>query len=387
MLKKVSQAAFYLAITIELIIVILDKSVYIIQYEGQWFRLTFALFLFKLLLTKYNTKEKVAIAAFIVFGAISYLCSGHNEILRLIVMVAACKDINYRYLLKFIFFFTLAGCAALVILSFAGIGIFSITTDFGRGEVDTRYCLGMGHPNALHCMYWSLCVLGLYIYEKQIKTIHFLLLMIGNVGLFILTDSRTGFLATILTLGMFFLLRLAPVRNRSNLLCVLFIIVCALSFILSYLMMNNDLFWSKLRQLDDIVTGRILWTHMGIIQSKTWFWLPFSAHNRFAQTDLGFVKMVYWYGYIPTLVFLVMCCILVRTALKKGDYAVWAVTLSIVIYSIFEGHTVSVYHGRNYIYFLWAIYWSEMLGLSREDKKADKCIVSRGEDGSNILIL
>ena len=43
-MNRISQTTFYLALFIELTIVILDKSAYIIQYEGLWFRLTFVLF-------------------------------------------------------------------------------------------------------------------------------------------------------------------------------------------------------------------------------------------------------------------------------------------------------------------------------------------------------
>ena len=93
-INRIADYAFYLALTIELILVILDKSIYIIQYDGQWFRLTFALFLLKVLLTKCNTKEWLVIGTFAVLGVVSYLISGRNEILRLVVMIAAFKDVN-----------------------------------------------------------------------------------------------------------------------------------------------------------------------------------------------------------------------------------------------------------------------------------------------------
>ena len=51
-ISKLSEYSFYLALFIELTIVILEKSEYIIQYEGLWFRLTFVLFGLSLITTK-----------------------------------------------------------------------------------------------------------------------------------------------------------------------------------------------------------------------------------------------------------------------------------------------------------------------------------------------
>ena len=65
----------------------------------------------------------------------------------------------------------------MVVLSVTGVyGAVSLTADFGRGEggqlYETRYVLGMGHPNALHCMLWMLAVLAVYSYADRLKWYH-----------------------------------------------------------------------------------------------------------------------------------------------------------------------------------------------------------------------
>ena len=35
--------------------------------------------------------------------------------------------------------------------------------------METRYTLGMGHPNALHCMLWLVVVLAVYCYADRLK--------------------------------------------------------------------------------------------------------------------------------------------------------------------------------------------------------------------------
>ena len=67
-------------------------------------------------------------------GFVSYRVTGRNEILRIVVFIAACKGTDMKKLLKYVFYMTTAGCLLLVILSVTGIyGRLSLETDFGRG--------------------------------------------------------------------------------------------------------------------------------------------------------------------------------------------------------------------------------------------------------------
>lgn len=372
-IKRVANYAFYLALSIELILVILDKSIYIIKYDGTWFRLTFVLFLVKVILTENRRREWAIISTFSLLGVISYLITGRNEILRIAVFVFACKDIKKDTLLKYVFYSTLMGCMILIVLSFFGVGTFSITRDFGRGEVATRYCLGLGHPNGLHCMYWSLSMLYLYIYRNLNKWLSSAVILVGNAGLFLLTDSRAGFLATIVTVLMFLVMSMKISSKQERIIVIMSYVGIGLSLIWSALMMSHKFFWSKLRRIDDLLTGRILWTHMDIMQAKTFFWRPFGAKGQGLETDLGLVKMFYWYGYVPTIIFAIVCCLLIRTAIKEGDKMALVVVVSIILYSIFEGHDVSKLLARNYIFILLGIYWTGMIG--------GKCIENSEADG------
>lgn len=380
----IADIAFYIGLTMEIAIVILDKSVYIIEYDGRLFRITFVLFLIKLILTKYSMREWMVIGAFALLGLTSYLVTGHNEIFRLVIMVAACKDVDHEVMFKHIFYCTLVGCGVLVVLSFAGIGTLSITGEFGRGIV-TRYCLGMGHPNALHCMFWALCTLCIYVYRLRVRWYHVLFMAVANITLFFLTDSRWGVISTFFTLSLTVVLGFNWFKNRKQLLLVLLGFEVLAAMISAMAFMDRNLFWNKLRGFDELITGRILWTHMLIEDSETFFWRPFSSFGRYGQTDLGIVKMIYWYGYIPAIIFMIMCFLLVKTAINQEDFATYMMVASIILYSVFEGHDVSVYHGRNYIYFLWGKYWIDMF-VSRNDKvyfawELHKCIENSVTDG------
>ena len=196
-LDRIATLLLYLSVSLEIIIVIIDKSNYINPIEGQLFRITFLLAALKVFLTRYSVKEWVAMLLFGILGFVSYKVTGRNEILRIVVFIAACKNEDMRRVLKYVFYTTLAGCSLLVFLSVTGIyGGLALVADFGRDYVQTRYCLGLGHPNALHCMAMMLVLLGLYLYHDKMKWYAYAILFGFNYALYVLTDSNTGFLMT-----------------------------------------------------------------------------------------------------------------------------------------------------------------------------------------------
>ena len=91
------------------------------------------------------THLNVVIAAFLILGTISYQVTGGNDLLRIILFLAACKGEDMIRCLKMVFWITLIGCTGIILLSISGIyGAATLTQDFGRGGVETRYVLGMG---------------------------------------------------------------------------------------------------------------------------------------------------------------------------------------------------------------------------------------------------
>ena len=134
---------FYAGLTIELLIVIIDKSNYINPAEGKLFRLTFLLFALKILLTEYAAKEWGVILCLELIAVISYRVTGANDLIRLVTFVAACKDIPLRQMLKYAFQVTLAGCAVIIVLALTGIyGEVSLTQAYGRGSLESTLYVG-----------------------------------------------------------------------------------------------------------------------------------------------------------------------------------------------------------------------------------------------------
>ena len=387
--KKLPQLLFYIGLTIELIIVLIDKSNYINPIEGQLFRITFLLFLMKVLLTEYTFKELGVYLVLGVVSVISYRVTGKNDVIRIVTFVAACKGLSLKKMLRYTFYVTLAGCMVIVFLAVTGIyGDMSLTMVYGReydvlnrvGVEETRYTLGMGHPNALAAMFLMVVVLGVYAFSERMKWYVYLFLMLLNIGVYKLSDSKTGLLCTTLFLAGSFVMTYCRFFREKKfayicgtlvfLLCLAFSVDAAANALRVweaqfrkayygdpksqygyYPQLEIDNHIVALLRINESFSGRIV----SLLDSEnndgsieTWS-LFSSPHNMKYYFDMGWVKLFYRYGIIPGILYCIACLTLLWKFYKKRDaFGLVAFTV-LAVYSVMEAHLFSVYIGRNFL--------------------------------------
>lgn len=382
--SKIAYFSFYTAIVIEVMMVLIDKSNYINPIEGRLFQITFLLFFVKVCLTKYSKRELAIMAFFMVLGAVSYFVTGRNEIVRVVMFIAACKEIDMQKCLKLVFNLTLAGCVIIILLSVTGIyGGISLTQDYGRESVETRYTLGMGHPNALQCMVWALTTLLLYLYGKKLKWYHFLLILGVNVGFFLLTDSKTSLLVAAFTILYARILCFTKSNIIKKITCAGGGWITVGSIAVSILAATQayriyDYIWhgdrSRLTlfclRLDQLLTGRI----HSLVGTTRWegtvqTWSLFSTPENNYYFDMGWVRLFYWYGIIPACIGIVALGVLWWYCYKEQKYMELMMIMSFAFYSIVEAHAISVYLARNYVLFLAGMYWCQIISYKRVEKE------------------
>lgn len=375
--NRLRYICFYLGLLIEIGIVLWDKSTFINPYEGKLFRVTFLLFSAALLMTYYSKKEWMTIVLFGILGTVSYLITGRNEILRTVVFLAACKEMDMKQVMKTLFWVTLAGCLAIAAASLFGIfGDISVTQTYESvGTPDTRLTLGFGHPNALYCMVWVLMLLGMYVYSEKMKWYTYLGFAIGCLGMFFLTKTATGILIALFSLVLAAMFQYLPKLRESKVIQGLSLVGYAVCIIVSVLGAANanrvlDYNWgldtSRKAQLyvclDKILTGRLLTLASTEISDGTLqTWRIFAKPDTTYYFDLGWVRLFYWYGIIPAVIFILILLYLLYFCFKKKDYMAVVMILSITIYTVVEAHFVSVYIARNYLLFLLGMYWWRMI--------------------------
>lgn len=360
-LAPLTTVLFMIGLTLEIGVVLLDKSNWNFPYESYVFRLTFLFFFSHMLCGKFSRKEFLWILGFLALGTVSYYFTGRNEILRMTVFTAACRDLDIRRLMRYTLALTAAGCGIIFLLSAAGIyGVQSLSQDFGYG-VEIRYCFGFGHPNALHCMAMMLGLLTLYLYGKTIHPLLLFLMTTANACLYVFTGSESGCFTLQLAI---FLVWIGRSRRNTGAFPyfaaeglfgagLLFSLIGAVAEPLTPLAMK----------LDAALTGRVgaLWDttyHEGTL--STWRW--FSNHASRYYFDMGWVRLVYWYGVIPAVIMIAVIFLLFRQIRKNRDMDALVLLLVCCLYTVLEAHLVSVYLLRNYVFFLIAIYAPAMFG-------------------------
>ncbi len=382
---------FYGGLTIELLIVIVDKSNLINPFEGRLFQITFLIFLLKLLLTDYSKKEWHWIVGLELLAFFSYWVTEANELIRIVTFVAACKNIPLKQMMRYAFYVTLAGCAVIVLLSVTGIyGDISLTQAYGRESAETtiyigvepaketRYTLGMGHPNALSCMFLMLLVMAVYVYFGKMKWYLYLFLMLLNVGVYALSGSKTSMLITTAFLaGACALTYCRFLReDRFGYLCGLLVFAVCIAFSVDAAVCAQrvrDVQWNEfyygeplddrhivtLAKIDRRISGRIISltdteANDGMIQTWSLFSRPENMEHYF---DMGWVKVFYRYGIVPGIMYLLAHLALLWRIYRRKDACGLAVFTVLAVYTVVEAHLVSFYIGRNFLLMMMGWYF------------------------------
>lgn len=387
-LKTVGTYSFQLAVMIEVILVILDKSEFLYPFEGWTFRITFLLCFIKFLCAEctaeYTIRDNIGIAVLLILGTISYYATGRNEILRIVLFLAACKGEDMIRCLKMVFWITLIGCMGIILLSISGIyGAATLTQDFGRGGVETRYVLGMGHPNALQCMVWMTSSLGMYLYHTKWKWFHYLAVWILNLLFFFLTDSKTSMAIVTAAVVLFLIADHLHAKWGKRLFSAANIAAVTGSIGLSFFAAKDamslfEYYWGapltrKVQIylfLDKLLTGRIhslvdTTYKEGTIST----WSLFSSPHNTYYFDMGWVRLFYWYGIIPGIIVVACLFLLLGYFFKKDRLAEMILFSTYSVYTIVEAHIVSVYIGRNYLLFIAGMYlWNIWNKTGKQDE-------------------
>lgn len=360
-MNKIGNLCFWIALVIESVIVMIDKSAYINPWEGKLFRLTFVLFCIKVITTQYSKKEWIAIAIAGILVSISYLVNDKDEVVRAAVFVISCKNIDVKKILKVVLGITLAGSVILFVLAASGtFGAMTMTANFGRGSfpgiVETRYCFGMGHPNAFQCMMYMMTVLCLYIYIERMKWYHFVLLFLINVITYHYTDSNTAMLVIGATLIGAAIMKYVPILKNLKWiywLSAAFVLTLVIfSAVGSYTGRETQFMYD----LDQILNGRFQYAHV-IENARVENWTLFSNRANTEFFDQGFIRLFYWYGIIPGIMYVLANLYLIYQSYQKRDYMLLIIVVGFSLFSMMEAHLVSVYILRNYLFILLGSYW------------------------------
>lgn len=298
----------------------------------------FCLLFTKVLGTRYTKKEYLLLMGTFFISFYSYTKSNNLYGIYNVLVIASLKDIDFTKFFQMAFWTVFLTILCLGILSFLGIGYdLSMTQDFGRGSIETRYCFGFGHANIWHQAVSRCMVFFVLGYRQKLYWPHFLGLLAINYLAYTFSVSRTGLLATwaflILCLCYQYFPKLFfhPIIRTGTVFGMSFLYFAFFQILQGYYHeINARVYWIDVH----LTNCRISQGLERILANPISLW----GHNYTDSKvfDCGILRMLYEYGWIQSLLLVLACALLFLWALKKKKGDIIALCVFMAFYSFYE---------------------------------------------------
>ena len=333
--ERLGEILFFIGILIHTLLMVIGYGDWSIPFHGRFMQLAFGLFCIKILCTWYTKQDWAVMIILGVIGALSYLYTGDEYVISIIVMIFAAKNIDMKRVCKWILVLSFVFTVGTALLSLMGVGGLAVDIrDYGRGSEEARWCLGFGHANNIHGTVWYLVMLVVFLYFEKLKWQHYLLVTIGNLGLFYLTASRGGMLAIQMAVIAALLLKYVPkiidkmwIYLLGLLELVLFVVLSLISAIIS------PEFTPIISKIDNMLTGRLHLIRWYADMSK---WKLFASGGDAAIIDDGWAAVFMSYGYVIGAVFILFHVYLIYKIWKKRSGILLIMFATTMFYTFME---------------------------------------------------
>ena len=368
---KISNILFCAALTIELLLMVLEKSDYPLGFESYVFRVTFVLTLGAVVIARHDLKGWIAIAVVTAFTGFCYLYSGKNDLLRLAMFLMACKNIDLKKAMKYSLYVSVVGFFAIALLSVAGIlGNVVRTMDYGReAGVETRYVFGFGHPNTLLGCVYALFLMWLWVYGKKAGALLYVVACAVTLPVVWITGSRTGIIIFVFTIVIAVIARVFTKLSEQKWIYyasgagifLLSAVLAPIAAVLAHSVFKGG--WNPLGEegfwkLDYLLSNRIsnlyygVPDYMGLLRN----WKLIAPGSNDGYFDMGWNRLYYWYGILPTALIILAVLAVIYESMKLKD--IWALVLivSLGIYTFVEATFVTRFLGRDFFLLIGGVY-------------------------------
>lgn len=368
--EKPGDIAFYIGIGIQLLIMVVGYGDWGIPLHGRLMQIAFILFCVKILTTEYSKAEWLSMFILGGIGILSYVGTKDEYVLSVIVMIFAAKNIDFNRVCKWILWIAIVFTVGTALLSLCGVGGMAVDIrDYGRGGVEARWCLGFGHANNLHGTVWYIVALAVYLYYDKINWKSCILATIGNLGLFYLTASRGGMIATqvvIILVGLSKYWKSLFSKKWIYLFATVEIIgVSILSVVSAIIPFEKH---PILSIPDRLSTGRL---HLAYWYADISKWNLLASGGELKAIDNGWVLMFFCYGYIIGIVFILFHILLVYKMWTNRNGVLITLLITGVFYTFMEATYMvnSAYLLCNVIYISAMIFMGEKEELPHESRE------------------
>ncbi len=343
-------------------------------YEGQFLYnvcllIGAALFLVKVIITKHSLLEYVVIAGLLALGAVVYLKSGEKSLLIFFTMMLGMKNVSLEKVFKTGTVLWLTAFVSMYVLSVVGvIPERAYALDRYGWPPILRHSLGYPHPNTLHVTYFVLTVLLLYSFKNLTKkyiTVISIVLILGDLYVFMYSVSRNGFLITLLYIGinLYFVWR----DNRSkleNAIIRLIFPASALFYIFFSLVLKGQVF----EIVNRYTAGRLVFTrHFLTYEPLKLFGIrEIPVPQPQFIIDSSYIYLIFRLGLVAYVLYFAVMLWFMNDLLKKDKRAELAVVLALTIGGINETYLFNQSF-KNFIFLLLGVFVFEKIAAYAEN--------------------
>ncbi len=354
-------------------------------YDGQniykvFLTLAFLCIAVKMCITEYTCKEWEVILVLLALSAIVYRVSGEKGVLICMVTVVAMKNVSLKRVFQVglaVWALAMAGRFFVSLINIEDV-VTAVQTKNLTGAV-LRYFMGYPHPNVLHISYLVLTAFVIYCAKETYSLKHLLILVAGNLFVFLYSYSFTGALIVMIYICLSYYVNRRKISKAEYILVKLLFPFCILFSIIFPLILRGKAF----ELADKIFNNRINFARHFL----TLDYVSLVGNNLAAITtdiitmDNAFIFALVTYG-IP--IFLLICAGYIRTVsqyVKQKKNIELAMICCFLVAGITEPFLFNTSFKNLTLLFIGEQFFEVLSGKKPEQKEIailknkDKCIV------------
>lgn len=298
--------------------------------------------------SKYTENEIIKILLMVMLLGVISFHVGNNVLFCSFFFIIAARNMDMNHLIKIIFWIQVILTIGMAALS--QLGVVSDWTYHLEGR--NRHSLGYLYPSYISSIFFYVILAYLLIRRNRLKLIEVVIIEVLNGIIFFLTDSKTSFFLTAITLMVFWLIKFYKKELKMNvyskILYVASIPIIAIVSIMACFLYSEEN--KVLLFINNFINNRLIMGHNAFLdhglslfgEQIQWIgygglgYLNSSLQGEYNFVDCSYVKVLLDYGII---FFVLMICgyalVSVR-AIKNKDRYMCLCIIFMCIYSIIE---------------------------------------------------
>lgn len=330
-----------------------------------------AILALKIFNDKFSKKELLYLGIIILIGFGSFIIGGKTTLFLTCLCIAGMKSIDVDKTFKGMFIIRLFTFITIVTLSLLGILQNTEIYMWRDGGFDVRYALGFDHPNTLHLSLFILISLYIYCRYNKLNIIDYAILIGFNFFIFSFSNSRTGFIVTLLLIFITMLSRNKHIKNQILKIPIyIYISLIIITFLTAYLYGKIPIMYN----LDELFNGRIAYSHYYLDT----YGLTLLGSNISVDTnalfDNGYLYMYTQFGIVGFLLISSWIFKICKSVKKTQNVKRAILIMCYLIYIFTESFTPNIFMNIILLFIADYIYNTKKEKLNEEIQYHNSCV-------------